>query len=79
MQVFDIPVVVAWEEMKPGTSFFVPCIDCASVEQAIQIEAARLRINVTIKQVVENQTYGLRVWRNHGTMRPHSPPSKAKD
>jgi hypothetical protein len=79
MQVFDIPVVVAWEDMKPGASFFVPCIDSVSVEQAIQKETARLQINVTIKQVVEKQVYGLRVWRNHGTMRSHSPPSKAKD
>ena len=52
---------------------FIPCLDRKEVERFITQEAARLRLNVVCKQVVENKVYGLRVWRIDDIVHPHSP------
>lgn len=67
------PIVIEWHKFRPGTSFFIPCIDRSRVQRAVLKEAFKLRIDdVICKQVIENGVYGLRVWRRDPTMDPHS-------
>ena len=66
-------LTIEWHKLKPGTSFFVPCIDRSGVQKLITKEAKRLKINDLIyKQVVENGIYGLRVWRDNPILHSHS-------
>lgn len=74
MEVMGLPLLIEWDKFQPGTSFFVPCLDRRAVERFVRQEAARLRLNVVCKQVVESGVYGLRVWRMEDILPPHSPP-----
>jgi len=66
-------LAIEWHKFKPGTSFFIPCIDRTRVQRFVLREAQRLKINIIVKQVIENNIYGLRVWRCEPTIDPHSP------
>jgi hypothetical protein len=68
------PLLIRWEKFKPGTSFFVPCIDRRLTLRFVTSEAQRMGFNVICKQVVEKGKYGLRVWRVDATIEPHSSP-----
>lgn len=72
MKIAGLPLLIEWDKFKPGTSFFVPCIDRRLTERFVREEATRLKIEVICKQVVERGVYGLRVWRADVTMPPHS-------
>jgi hypothetical protein len=63
LTILNLPLLIQWEKFKPGTSFFVPCIDRRLTQRFVETEAARLEIKVLCKQVVEKGKYGLRVWR----------------
>ena len=63
LTILNLPLLIQWEKFKPGTSFFVPCIDRKLTQRFVETEAARLEIKVLCKQVVEKGKYGLRVWR----------------
>ena len=75
MKILGLPLVIEWDKFKPGTSFFVPCLDRKLTQRFVESEAARLKINVVCKQVVEKGKYGLRVWRVEPIMVSHSSPS----
>lgn len=63
MRILNIPLLIEWEKFKPGTSFFVPCIDRKLTQRFVEEEAKRLKLNIVCKQVIEKGKYGLRVWR----------------
>ena len=63
LRLLNLSVWIDWAKFKPGTSFFVPCLDRSEAEQFVQEEAERLRIKIVCKHVVERGRYGLRVWR----------------
>lgn len=63
MRILNIPLLVKWDKFKPGTSFFVPCIDRRLTQRFVEEEAARLKFEIVCKQVIEKGVYGLRVWR----------------
>ena len=63
LTILNLPLLSQWEKFKPGTSFFVPCIDRRLTQRFVETEATRLGIKVLCKQVVEKGKYGLRVWR----------------
>jgi hypothetical protein len=63
LHLLNLSIHIEWEKFKPDTSFFIPCLDRGEVEDYIRKEAARLRMNVVCKAVVERGKYGLRVWR----------------
>jgi hypothetical protein len=63
MRILNIPLLVKWDKFKPGTSFFVPCIDRKLTQRFVEEEAARLKFKIICKQVIEKGIYGLRVWR----------------
>lgn len=73
MKIMGFPLLIEWDKFKPGTSFFVPCIDRRLTERFVRAEAERLKVNVVCKQVIEKGKYGLRVWRVEDTMPSHSP------
>lgn len=59
----SLSIHIEWEKFKPGTSFFIPCLNRKEVEDYVRKEAARLRFQVVCKAVIERGKYGLRVWR----------------
>jgi hypothetical protein len=74
LTILNQPLLIQWNKFKPGTSFFVPCIDRRLTQRFVTTEAQRLGLNVICKQVIEKNKYGLRVWRVDDTMDPHSSP-----
>lgn len=72
MKIYSLPVLVEWNKFVPGSSFFIPCIDRRDVEKQLLSEAERLKVNVLCKHVIENDVYGLRVWRIDPRMPLHS-------
>jgi len=57
-------IVVPWEELHVGGSFFIPCINVELCwKQSVEI-AERLGIALTCKQRIEAQCLGLRIWRS---------------
>ena len=72
LKILNQPLMVRWEKFKPGTSFFIPCLDRKLTERFIRSEARRLGLDVICKQVVEKGKYGLRVWRVEDIIDPHS-------
>jgi hypothetical protein len=64
MRILDVPLFIKWDKFKPGTSFFVPCIDRRLTQRFVEEEAARLKFNIICKHVIERGVYGLRVWRD---------------
>jgi hypothetical protein len=63
MRILNIPLLIEWDKFKPGTSFFVPCIDRKLTQRFVEEEANRLKFKVISKHVIEKGVYGLRVWR----------------
>ena len=72
MKILGLPLLIEWDKFKPGTSFFVPCLDRKLTQRFVEAEARRLRLNAVCKQVVEKGKYGLRVWRVEDIMPSHS-------
>lgn len=72
MKILGLPLLIEWNKFKPGTSFFVPCVDRKLTQRFVETEAKRLKVDVVCKQVIEKGVYGLRVWRVGDTILPHS-------
>ena len=77
MMILGLPLLVEWHKFQPGTSFFVPCIDRREVQRFITHESKRHGLDVVVKQVIENNVYGVRVWRKSGILPAHSASSEA--
>ena len=63
MRVQGIPYQINWKAFKPGTSFFIPCLNTKAAEEEISFIVARLQMTVVIKVVIEDGVQGVRVWR----------------
>lgn len=63
LRLLNLTILIEWAKFKPDTSFFIPCLNRKEVADYVKSEAARLRMQVVCKQVVERGRYGLRVWR----------------
>ena len=72
MKILNTTLLIQWEKFKPGTSFFVPCLDRRLTQRFVEEEAKRLCLKIVCKHVVEKGKYGLRVWRIADTIDPHS-------
>ena len=56
-------IILNWEELRPGTSMFVPCVNTtAALEQAKRITKV-LGYEVILKVVIESKKLGIRIWR----------------
>lgn len=63
MKIETVPYLIEWRKFKPGSSFFVPCIDTEAARKSVGEVARRLRMKVLTKVVIEDGIKGLRVWR----------------
>ncbi len=63
MKVETVSYLINWQRFKPGTSFFVPCIDVEAARQSVAEVTRRLRIKTVDKVTIQDGVKGLRVWR----------------
>jgi hypothetical protein len=63
MLVHQVNFNVNWRNFVKGSSFFIPCLDCAAARTVIREETKRLKFKVVMKTVVEDGIQGVRVWR----------------
>jgi len=56
-------VEAALADMRPGDSFFIPCVDCAPLRRKISKAAGSMHIRVDIRFVVEGEIQGFRTTR----------------
>ena len=63
MLIEKISYKINWHKFDRGYSFFIPCLDQAEAEKEILRVTKRLKIETFIKQVIEEEIKGLRVWR----------------
>jgi len=63
LSVLGLPIEIQWNKFVPGTSIFIPCLNRVPVANYITKTTKRLGFKIVIKFVVENDIYGLRVWR----------------
>ena len=62
MQLYGHELIIDWEGLTLGRSFFVPCIDRISMARKLRREAFRQRKDVLVKERIENGILGCRVW-----------------
>jgi hypothetical protein len=63
MKLHNKTIEIEWRKFKPYSSFFIPCLDVASIKKQIAAECNRLKFRVLIKVVTEKRIRGVRVWR----------------
>jgi hypothetical protein len=63
LHVEDVAVEMSWWDFKPGTSFFLPCLNCKKLHNEIEAKAKRAGVSIIKKTVFENKVKGIRVWR----------------
>lgn len=63
MKVETVSYLINWQRFKPGTSFFVPCIDVEAARRSVAEVTRRLRIKTVDKVTIQDGVKGLRVWR----------------
>lgn len=64
LEVAGIEYLVHWEDLRPGSSFFIPTLVQASVvEQAVRPAARAYRIKLKVVNRCERGVYGARIWR----------------
>lgn len=59
----ELLILIEWDKFAPETSLFIPCLNRRAMERFIEKEAARFKMDVICKRVIEQGIYGLRVWR----------------
>lgn len=63
MKIETVTYNINWANFKPGTSFFVPCINHRAAKTAVNKVMRRLHMKVVMKVAIEEGIKGLRVWR----------------
>ena len=57
-----VRIVINWDKMVIGASFFVPCLNTQKAKEQVTTIAKGKRWQVTIKIVIENDKLGIRIW-----------------
>jgi len=63
MLVEGIKYEINWKAFRPGTSFFIPCLNPDDAKAQVLAVTKRLRIKILTRTVIEDGIRGLRVWR----------------
>lgn len=63
MEVEKVSYQIEWGSFKPGTSFFIPCLNAADAKSKIARTLTRLKYKFVLKVVIEDGVRGVRVWR----------------
>lgn len=83
MNIHGVEFEVKWEEFKPYSSFFIPCLDWEAAREVILYECETHGIPAVVRFSVEDGIRGVRVWRVKETtpaaQLPEAPPSEASD
>jgi hypothetical protein len=58
-----VRIVIPWEELDVGSSFFIPCIDVDKGRRQAAEVAYRLGMSLTARVRIEDNRLGLRIWR----------------
>jgi len=58
-----VQVEIEWGKFIVGSSFFVPCIDTASLRKQLAHQAKARDIQIRAVDRIENRLWGIRVWR----------------
>ena len=58
-----VRIIVNWDKMVIGASFFVPCVNTQKAKEQVTTITKGKRWQVTIKIVIENDKLGIRIWR----------------
>tara|TARA_R100000781_G_scaffold114954_1_gene88096 strand:+ start:173 stop:409 length:237 start_codon:yes stop_codon:yes gene_type:complete len=57
------PVHIDWWAFQVGTSFFLPCCHCTSLQNEIARKAKIAGVVIACKIEIKNNVKGLRTWR----------------
>jgi hypothetical protein len=63
MLIEQVSYEIDWRNFKPGTSFFVPCLNCSEAKKEVLMVTKRLKVEVLTKICIENGIRGLRIWK----------------
>jgi hypothetical protein len=63
MRIDGVSYELDWKKFKPGTSFFIPCLDPEKAREQLARTTSRLGVNVLTKVLIVDGVRGLRVWR----------------
>lgn len=63
MEIETVIYRMNWAKFRPGSSFFVPCINIKAARKQITEFMEAYKIKVLTKVVIQNGIRGLRVWR----------------
>lgn len=63
MEMENISYQIEWRKFKPGSSFFIPCLDAAAAKHKIARTLTRLKYKFVLKVVIEDGVQGVRAWR----------------
>ena len=63
LEIEGIQVQIEWSKFSIGTSFFLPCIAHNRMANGITQRAESRGFKVKILPRIENQMWGIRVWR----------------
>tara|TARA_R110000772_G_scaffold214945_1_gene325421 strand:- start:561 stop:788 length:228 start_codon:yes stop_codon:yes gene_type:complete len=59
----NVKVVVQWDDMVVGASVFIPCVDTEKAKQQLEKIAVTKSWQVAIRVRIEDEMFGLRIWR----------------
>lgn len=63
MRIERVTYEINWRKFRRGASFFVPCLDTEAAIKEIKRITKRLKYDVLIKIVIEDNVRGVRTWR----------------
>jgi len=68
MRIEGVNYELDWVEFTVGSAFFVPCLNDIKARERVEGKMARLGYAVIVKLVIEDEIWGLRVWRTKRTI-----------
>lgn len=63
MRIERVTYEINWRKFRRGASFFVPCLDTEAAIKEIKRITKRLKYDVLMKVVIEDNVRGVRTWR----------------
>ena len=63
MELEGVEYRVNWDAFTPGTSIFLPCLNCAEARKQVVKTIRKLGFRTVDKISIEDGVRGLRIWR----------------
>jgi hypothetical protein len=63
MKLEGVEYRVNWDAFTPGTSIFLPCLNCTEVRKQVAKIIRKLGLRTVDKISIEDGVRGLRIWR----------------